>query len=564
MSEDIKQLFELNKTQLAEIHLIISRLRVQDFDGAHRKAVRLMDHLKVFMDLLISGKEDLEGMDITLDENVLLDILKSLMTAQIQKDYILQGDIYEGQLLPVLYQLQESLLIKEELLLYSYDYLSNLNIVEGFDAELGALLRRLPGPETLQEQGYIVEPTSGGDLTLVIEKEGARKYLHSNINVWKEASALAYSWRSSEKTAYIIYGLGLGYHIRELLRQDQHMDIEVYESNIHIIQMACTYSDSISLFSNPNIKLIYDPDFTELGDRMKGLENDTGFVIHYPSLQVIPNSPVKEKLENYFIQYSAIQNQLPLLNRNFSRNIRNYDGTVNDLSEAFQDKTVYIVAAGPSLDKNYRKLLEVGENDIILATGTVYKKLMKAGIKPNYVLVTDPNPRVYRQISGLEGSDVPMLFLSTAYSGFASNYKGKRYIIFQKEYDKSEEFAKENGLYCIQTGGSVSTAALDLGITFRCRRIIFLGLDLAYTDNYAHASDTSRRNAAESSDLRRVEDIHGKWITTSRSLDMYRIWIENRIRDVKGIEFIDATEGGARIQGMRISGLNEVMREISK
>jgi hypothetical protein len=54
-----------------------------------------------------------------------------------------------------------------------------------------------------------------------------------------------------------------------------------------------------------------------------------------------------------------------------------------------------------------------------------------------------------------------------------------------------------------------------------------------------------------------VEDIYGKLIYTSKSLDMYRQWIENRIKGIKDIEFIDATEGGARIKGMQIRKLSE-------
>jgi hypothetical protein len=100
---------------------------------------------------------------------------------------------------------------------------------------------------------------------------------------------------------------------------------------------------------------------------------------------------------------------------------------------------------------------------------------------------------------------------------------------------------------------------LDIGISFACKRIIFLGLDLAFTDNYIHAAETSRRDLTSTEDLRQVPDIHGNKIFTSKSLDIYRQWIENRIRNEKGIEFIDATEGGARIEGMKLMKLSECL-----
>jgi hypothetical protein len=248
-----------------------------------------------------------------------------------------------------------------------------------------------------------------------------------------------------------------------------------------------------------------------------------------------------------------------LLKGNFERNIKNCDTYVDELKEAFQGKDLYIAAAGPSLDKNYLKLKEVKDKGIILATGTVFKKLLKAGIIPDYVLVTDPNARVYKQIAGEEDSKVPMLILSTAYYGFAANYKGKKYLVLQKDFQRAEKYAAEKGLELISTGGSVSTTALDIGITYGCRRIIFAGLDLAYTDGYAHASGTSRRKAADFDNLLQVEDIYGKLVYTNRSLNMFRLWIENRINNVKGIEFIDATEGGAKIKGMRTARLEDVI-----
>jgi hypothetical protein len=147
-----------------------------------------------------------------------------------------------------------------------------------------------------------------------------------------------------------------------------------------------------------------------------------------------------------------------------------------------------------------------------------------------------------------------MLFLSTAYREFAEKYNGDKYIIMQKGYDKAEEFAKDNGYNLYETGGSVSTTALEIGIRLGCRSIIFLGLDLAYTDDYVHASGTSRRELDDSSNLIEAIDIYGNTIKTTKVLNIYRRWIEERIKDIRDIEIIDATEGGVRIKGMVYKG----------
>jgi hypothetical protein len=196
----------------------------------------------------------------------------------------------------------------------------------------------------------------------------------------------------------------------------------------------------------------------------------------------------------------------------------------------------------------------VGEEGIILATGTVFRKLMNEGIAPDYVIVTDANKRVYAQIRGMEENTAPMLFLSTAYRGFAEKYKGDKYIIMQKGYNKAEDFASNNDFEIYETGGSVATTALEIGIRLGCRRIIFYGLDLAYTDDYVHASGTSRRDLNDNSDLIETIDIYGNPIKTTKVLNIYRKWIEERIKNVRDIEIIDATEGGMKIKGMVYRG----------
>ena len=561
MEAYIFKLFQNNKALLAEVERIVAGFREQNYDLALRKTARSLSYINSIMELLPDCREYLAENGVELDKDIFMPILQELLSAQEKKDYILLADLYEMRLATVLYQLQELICSAEQSFFENDLYMENIEILNHTNPELVTILKS--GLDGQVEKGYSVEPTSGGDMTLTVEFGGNKQYLHSNISVWKEAYFLARSWYSGDKAKYIIYGLGLGYHIYELYQLNEYMILEIYESDIQIIRMACSYTDNIKLFRNPNIKLIYDPDFTRLADRLEHIEEDEELLIHYPSLTVVNNKPVKEKLENYFIRHSSVKNQLCILNGNFNHNIRNYSSFVDELQLDFKGKNLYIIAAGPSLDHNFMRLHEITDRNkcIILATGTVFRKLINAGIKPDYVLVTDPNARVYKQIAGLEDCDVPMLYLSTAYYGFAANYKGKKYLVCQKDYPKAEEFAEEKGLQLFQTGGSVSTTALDIGITFGCRRIIFLGLDLAYTDDYAHASDTSRRNAIMTQDMRQVEDIHGKLIYTGRSLDMFRLWIENRIRDVKDMEFIDATEGGARIKGMRIAKLADVMAE---
>lgn len=56
-----------------------------------------------------------------------------------------------------------------------------------------------------------------------------------------------------------------------------------------------------------------------------------------------------------------------------------------------------------------------------------------------------------------------------------------------------------------------------------------------------------------------MDDIYGKKVRTSNPLNMFRENIEVIIKQHKDIKFINATEGGAHINGSEVKFLNEVI-----
>ncbi len=556
MSTDIKNIFENNKKLLLVMDKVVHYFRTQNYDKALRSTTYVIDTMNSYLESLIVHADYFNQEQIMIDPQGFMNMLSGILDAQQQRDYVLLADLYEIQLLPFFNGLQEYIIGHEEFDFSFEHYQSSLEQIKRHHSSLDVMAKKTSFPEN---GDIAAEFTSSGFVTLAADEQGKKYYLHSNRTPSSEAFHLASSWYKEGKETYIVYGLGLAYHIQELAELDEGIKIEVYEGKADIIHMACAYSDLRYILQNPAVTLIYDPDYSMLMKRIANLSREEEFVIHYPSLRLVTDRTARERLEDYFIQYSSIKNQKHILDNNFKSNIKLGDASIDVLKNEFTGKDLYIVAAGPSLDRNFQLLKELNGRGIILATGTVFRKLIKAGITPDYVIVTDANNRVYRQVRGLENSPTAMLYLSTANKQFAHNYKGRKYIICQAGYRPAEEYAEEKGYQLYQTGGSVSTTALDIGISFRCARIIFLGLDLAYTDNAAHALDTSRRELPGTDDLIKVVDIHGNDVYTTKVLNIYRKWIENRIRNVKGIQFIDATEGGARIQGMRIAKLSDLI-----
>lgn len=575
MYDELWTAFYKNIEMIDQITRLAAFFRRQNFDRALRLSGAVLKSFQEMLPYYVTCQEFYNQGKIRMDLDYVSGMLGGLLDAQENQDYVLLADLYELQVLPFLLDLQESFILEENGVptynryLYKDNYQAVKEQDENQDEKLSRALSEAHLPQWLEKEGgYHVEYTSSGEVTMKVTScaNGREYYLHSNAIPSKEAFSLASAWYQPEKEEYIVYGLGFGYHILALHRMDTNARIEVYESDINTIQMAAAYAQLRKLVENPQITLHYDKDLAAFSEKIKNIREEQEVLIYHPSLYCVKDIKIRESLENYFIQYSSVKNQLVNLNGNFRNNLQNYTDLVDVLKPDFEGKRLYIVAAGPSLDLNYEKLRNVGADSIILATETVFRKLMAANIRPDYVIATDANQRVIGHIHGLEECGVPFLFLSTAFKGFAKRYQGRKYILFQKDYEPAEKIAESLGATLFETGGSVATTALDLGIRFGCKEIIFLGLDLSYPGGLAHAEGTSRRKLTEGDYYREVEDIFGGRVKTNRSMDIYRKWMEKRIGQEQAkasaqTVFIDATEGGAKIAGMQVRTMDEVLKE---
>lgn len=557
MNVNIKKVFDRNIIVIDRITKLLYYFRRQNFDKALRFSQGAINQISFLLNEISLIKDYLNSQYEIINDRYINEMFISLLNAQELRDYELLPDLYELQIFPFINSIQQFILQNEsDILKFDNElYNKNLEIIKKKNSSIYNEIKKLGFDKNLNNNEYIIEPASCGLMTLKINNKNGEFYINTNGNIIKEAFELSLSWYQNEADIYNIYGFGLGYHIKEFLNLDWNIQLNVYESDINLINQALAYTDLSWISEKENLNIYYDKNLSKF---IKALREKSGEVcIYYPLLKNIKDNVLKNNIEDYFLQDSSIKNQLRILQGNFKNNIKNYDNVVDILENDFKGKDLYIVAAGPSLDKNFKLLNDIPKDSIIMAVGTVFKKLIKSGIRMDYVIVSDANARVYFQIKDYENENVPMILLSTACSKFSRQYKGKKYIAFQNEFDLAEDYAKENGFKLYNTGGSVSTTALDIGISLGAKRIIFLGLDLAYTNNYLHAENTSSRKLTGTENLIQIDDIYNNKIYTSRSFTMYIRWFENRIKNIRDIEILNATEGGANIKGMKNIKLND-------
>jgi len=292
VTDNIRQIFEYNIELLGDTDKAISYFREQQYDKALTIVANSIDQIKLVIEAIV---KDQEYFNLVATES-LLEMLTGILNAKKNKDFILLADLLELQLINFLIGVQELIISKEEILFDEEKYKVNLELLiqqgVGFDEDY----KKPINTEDLLDKGYRVEFTSCGLMTLAAQNEGAKFYFHTNSLIQSEAFILAKSWDRPTKNKYILYGFGMGYHVTELLNITQTAEIEVYESDRNVLQLACAFADISKLIENNRVKIIFDPSLQSLKQRIATIKEDEELLIHYPSYKNIRDNESKALL----------------------------------------------------------------------------------------------------------------------------------------------------------------------------------------------------------------------------------------------------------------------------
>ncbi len=408
--------------------------------------------------------------------------------------------------------------------------------------------------------------------TILYKNNEKQFYLHSKYNPIKEAETFITSWVTDEINHYIVYGFGLGYHIEAFLQKMPESTVTIIETNIDLFITALHARNFRHLFQNEQLDFIVSEQIQDIAKRIKILTKakDTFLLIYPPSLRTIPSTLIqfKELLENYKNKIDTMVHFKDLWIDNFHYNIQHFDAPINELFGKYTNKTIIIVAAGPSLDKNKHHLKNLDDNYIIIAVGSAIKSLCSINVEPDFIVFSDPREiPIASQIEGvnLNIKKTKLIFVSNAVKKVISIFKGKKYIVFQKGFDLAEQYARTHDIELLETEGSVSPLAILSAIYMGSKQIIFVGLDLAYTGNKRYAEEARpEKIPIETTHLRKLKGNTEPFVYSSVILSTHRNWIEKTVLREKGIQFFNATEGGAYINGTTICTLEVLLNHLDE
>lgn len=430
-----------------------------------------------------------------------------------------------------------------------------------------------------------LEMAADGKRIFGVERENRKWYLNSRYDTEHAAALYAGRYQIRAYGTYFIFGLSDGRHVREFLKKcDDTNHIVICEPDAETYKACCEQFDISDIQEDKRVHF-YIPNVTDRLENImkKNLQySDFAFtefcilpgydILFHEECEEFQNliigrirdDTVKKGTSLCFqraIPYNTLYNMKHMI---YTRNIEQIRKALEGF--ALEEIPAVIVCAGPSLDKNIQELKKAEGRALIIVVDAALRAVLRAGIRPDLVCTVDPNPPE-RFFTDLDLSGLIWCCENVSKPEIIRKYGERVYYFgyFEKGWNQTLSEMLGYEFPVLPTGGSVSSIAFAMALYFGFRKIVFMGQDLAFTGGKSHTSGIAgalgdNDKYIKSRCLMEVEGIDGTMLQTDFQMWYYKQWFEKAIRDGGDrIRVIDATEGGARIEGAENRKMSEVV-----
>lgn len=467
-------------------------------------------------------------------------------------------------------------------------WLNNLKALYRKDMFLAQKLDELPYSDHIE----IITAKNGEKTAQVLLNDGRKLLLHSRYNPREEARRFTRSLDLDNKFVFVIAGIGLGYHIEEIFENSSEETIVVViEPDLYLIKAALWNIDLSYQIQNNQLIFIYSSNKADLHEKLNPLSATLTLGTQLAAYAYTRewNAEFHKEIRESFSDYLAfckISFQTFLTNsrttqQNVANNLIYYVccPPIDIIRNRFENLPAVIVSAGPSLRKNVHLLKEFRDKIIIICVQTTLKMLLDMGIKPDFVTSLDWSPVSKRFFENIDDfDDIHLIAEPKVSEAVPDTFTGKKSLLKNDFADLciGKLAKKRDGL---RAGSTVAHLAFYLAEYIGANPIIFIGQDLAFTDNRYYAPgnplheiwqvELNRFYTLEMKEwerivrhrpiLRKVKDIKGNTIYTDEQMFSYIQQFERDFAQSRAT-VIDATEGGAMKRGTIVLTLKEALQ----
>ena len=422
-------------------------------------------------------------------------------------------------------------------------------------------------------------------------KNGKSIFLHSAYDPEKEANALINEIKKeTEKDLDLvfIFGIGAGYLINALKKLN--INIAVIEPSIKFFNLLID-NFKLDKILEDNITFFIGGDDIEDIEKFISLTNTKkvkffitrSYVTLFNEEALFYQQKVLSIVDKKIININTISRFDKLWAYNIASNVAKISTHygVNKFFDKYKNIPAVIVSAGPSLEKNIRKLKEIKNKALIIAVDTAMKPLFSHNISPHFIITIDPQKKNSKYFRNVNFKESVLIAESSVDKEAIDSFNGAIYFI-NSIFPLAKYFMEELGdRGDITTGGSVSTAAYDFAIRIGANPIIMVGLDLSFPNYQTHIKgsyheenffteiykldsyDSRIYKVLIAGNLREEKNIYNEKVWTDSRFYMYKNWYEEQCEKNNKIKFYNATEGGIIINGMENIKLEELIKKFN-
>lgn len=417
--------------------------------------------------------------------------------------------------------------------------------------------------------------------------DGERSFFINGEHPLEEAELWCRNLSIKGAGGIFLYGSGFGYPIFEVFKKkQQHTVVILFEENLFLLKAMLFYFDLEPLLRTG--KLIILPggieDFSKAFDKLFFsivFASCTSPVIVFTHVAKRNFKSAYQKINHFIFSRLALfvfyigndhyDNLVGLLNLlGNSREIIENPG-IACLRDRYCGVPAFIIANGPSLDKNIDELYRIRGKGLMICGESAIIPLLKKQITPDIMTIIERTKYTYlyhfKDVA--YPSDMALICLGLVDRKVFPSFPGEKIPVFRNAEAINQWI---NGYIgdgsALDAGANVSHLAFELAVLLGADPIVFVGQDYAYGPEgvthsqgavYNEEKGRKSRENLQAMPIVLVEGNDGTMIPSTKLWKDFRVGLEHKIASHPEKTVINATEGGAKIHGTVCETLSDVI-----
>lgn len=479
---------------------------------------------------------------------------------------------------------------------------------EAFKKRFPALAQYTGSDPVAPESLWQLDKAKNGMITA--SENGVR--LHSAYNPEREALGAVNREEVFEKSNVVFYGFGLGYHVIEwaktaALRKDKsekkipkllllEPDINHFYASMGLLDWSPVFAlDNLIIAVGASVDsllpLLEDSSSVNIGD--KGVSDAyyfdiPAFTAHAKNYFDTVRSLIKRNQRKNEINAATLKKFGRRWCRNSIRNLLQLEktGFISPLqgklknSKNTQSLPFLIIGAGPSLENILPYIKQLQKRMITVCVETALHTLLRSGIQPDFVIITDPQFWAYRHIAALSAPDSILISELSAYPA-VFRFSCNNILLCSSQFPIGQYVQNKLNLNPgdLGSGGSVASSAWNFAYYCGAKEIYTAGLDFAFPKGQTHIKGSSaeqtwhtlsnRLSAADkytaaalySANASLAKDYKGETVITDSRMKMFSWWFESRLANCTDVQTYTFCPQGLATPGIKTVEILDILKE---